>query len=63
MQFVYMLAILIGFGLTGYGYWIVMKDMQIKKKAVWKSLIFLFGLIIMLFGILLYGVPNFFSSH
>jgi hypothetical protein len=63
MQIVYLILSLIGFGLTSYGFWLVFSGPQNEQKSVWKSLCLLIGIIIMVFGILLFGVPHFFSSH
>lgn len=63
MRIVYLLLSIIGFGLTSYGYWLIINDVQNEKKAVWKSILLVIGIILMIFGILLYGVPIFFSSH
>ncbi|MFB3896530.1 MAG: hypothetical protein ACE14V_09535 [bacterium] len=63
MQIIYLILMLVGFGLTSYGFWLVVDEIQTEKKSVWKSFCLLIGLIGMVFGILLYGVPHFFSSH
>jgi hypothetical protein len=63
MRLFYLIFIIIGFGLTSYGFWVVVNETQNEKKAVWKPICLLIGIMVMVFGLLLYGVPNFFSSH
>lgn len=61
MRFFYLLIGIIGVILTIYGFNGII-DPRIKKNSL-RAFLMLIGILMMIFGLLLYGVPHFFSSE
>ncbi|MCX7918869.1 MAG: hypothetical protein N3A72_04520 [bacterium] len=60
MRYLFLIIAIAGFSLTSYGFWFAVDEMAFGKKSKWKPLTLLVGIVLMIFGLLLYGVPNFF---
>ena len=64
MRYLYLVVGIIGLILASYGFCVTVDESneEQKSKTAWKTLYLLIGLILMVLGLLLYGVPHFFSS-
>jgi uncharacterized membrane protein len=62
MRYLFLVLGIIGLILTSYGFWITVDETGTEKKSGWKPLLLMLGILLMILGLLLYGVPNFFSS-
>jgi len=63
MQYLFLVIGIFGLILAGYGFWTTVDQSHTEKKSAWRPLLLLVGIGLMVLGLLLYGVPNFFSSN
>ena len=61
MRYLFLFIGMIGLILTSYGFWVSIDQTNPDKTAFWKPGMLLVGIILMIFGLLLYGVPDFFK--